>query len=153
MPSLYHGLFHLILTATLQSTIQHCPQKTGYTPWLGHMQSACGVRNANILENGTCLKLVSKQNRKTTGLKKKEGLLIWTAFVTPHSASSPSSLFCWMSHTGLPLGKPPLSPPPPPTTWEGGLELSLRIEVTCKGVPVTIAFWLIKHFPVNTLEE
>lgn len=58
------------------------------------------VWSANVSENDTCLKFVIKQNRKMLGLKKSKGLLIWTPM------SLPTSVFCGMSHTGLPQARP-----------------------------------------------
>lgn len=66
MPSsLLRALFHFVLTAVLRGMINHDPSimdKEAEVTRLGlDMQSGC----ASIPENGTCLKLIIKQNRKT----------------------------------------------------------------------------------------
>ena len=67
--SLLHGLFHIVLTATLGGKVSHYPsitdEKAEVTRLGLDVQSGCGVWSASIPENGACLKLVIKQNRKT----------------------------------------------------------------------------------------
>lgn len=95
-----------------------------------------GVWSAKILENDTCLQLVIKQNRKTVGLTKKTGLLIWTTYVTP--TPRPLLLVSVGHHTPGTSGEASLCPPAPPTR-AGGWELS-EASLFCRGTLVTMAF-------------